>query len=128
MIASGLYRGDASLAPGSNTRTMTRQRAENENAGRNHRLRTRWSLVVPASAPAGNRERRAGAAEPRVRSRPDTGRGHRIDFKALTRSCVTVYGQTEITRDLFEARDAAGGVIVHEAEDVTPHDIETDAP
>ena len=56
------------------------------------------------------------------------GRRHRIDFKALTGSCVTVYGQTEITRDLFEARDAAGGVIVHEAEDVTPHDIETDAP
>ena len=56
------------------------------------------------------------------------GRRHRIDFRGLTGSCVTVYGQTEITRDLFEARDAAGGVIVHEAEDVTPHDIETDAP
>ena len=56
------------------------------------------------------------------------GRRHRIDFRALTGSCVTVYGQTEITRDLFEARDAAGGAIVHEAEDVTPHDIETDAP
>ena len=56
------------------------------------------------------------------------GRCHRIDFRALTGSCVTVYGQTEITRDLFEARDAAGGAIVHEADDVTPHDIETDAP
>ena len=56
------------------------------------------------------------------------GRRHRIDFRALTGSCVTVYGQTEITRDLFEARDAMGGTIVHEAEDVTPHDIETDTP
>ena len=56
------------------------------------------------------------------------GRRHRIDFRSLTGSCVTVYGQTEITRDLFEARDAAGGVIVHEAEDVTPHGVETDAP
>ena len=56
------------------------------------------------------------------------GRRHRIDFRGLTGSWVTVYGQTEITRDLFEARDAAGGLIVHEAEDVTPHDIETDAP
>ena len=56
------------------------------------------------------------------------GRRHRIDFRALTGACVTVYGQTEITRDLFEARDAGGGVIVHEAEDVTPHDIGTDAP
>jgi p-hydroxybenzoate 3-monooxygenase len=56
------------------------------------------------------------------------GRRHRIDFKALTGSCVTVYGQTEITRDLFEARDAAAGVTVHEAEDVTPHGIETESP
>ena len=56
------------------------------------------------------------------------GRRHRIDFRALTGSCVTVYGQTEITRDLFEARDAAGGTIIHDAEDVTPHGIETDSP
>ena len=56
------------------------------------------------------------------------GRRHRIDFRALTESCVTVYGQTEITRDLFEARDAMGGIIIHDAEDVVPHDIETDAP
>ena len=56
------------------------------------------------------------------------GGRHRIDFNALTGSGVTVYGQTEITRDLFEARDAAGGIIVHEAEDVTPHDVETHAP
>ena len=56
------------------------------------------------------------------------GRRHRIDFKALIGSCVTVYGQTEITRDLFEARDAAAGVIVHEAEDVTPHDVASEAP
>ena len=56
------------------------------------------------------------------------GRRHRIDFRALTGSCVTVYGQTEITRDLFAARDAMGGVIIHDAEDVTLHGIETDAP
>ena len=56
------------------------------------------------------------------------GQRHRIDFRALTGSCVTVYGQTEITRDLFDARDAAGGVVVDEAEDVTLHDIETDTP
>ena len=56
------------------------------------------------------------------------GRRHRIDFKALTGSWVTVYGQTEITRDLFAARDAMGGAIIHGAEDVTPHGIETDSP
>ena len=41
---------------------------------------------------------------------------------------VLVYGQTEITRDLYEARDRLGGKVVHNAEDVTPHDIESDAP
>ena len=56
------------------------------------------------------------------------GKRHRVDFKDLTASSVTIYGQTEITRDLFDARDAAGGVIVDEAEDVTPHGIETEAP
>ena len=41
---------------------------------------------------------------------------------------VLVYGQTELTRDLYEARDRAGGKIVHNAEDVTPHDLTSDQP
>lgn len=41
---------------------------------------------------------------------------------------VMVYGQTEVTRDLYAARDAMGGRIVHEARDVQPHDIDSDAP
>ena len=56
------------------------------------------------------------------------GRRHRIDFMALTGSSVVVYGQTEITRDLFNARDAMGGTIIHDTEDVTPHQVETDTP
>ncbi len=41
---------------------------------------------------------------------------------------VLVYGQTELTRDLYEARDRAGGKVVHNAEDVTLHDIKSDKP
>ena len=41
---------------------------------------------------------------------------------------VIVYGQTELTRDLYEARDRLGGKVVHNAEDVTPHDLTSDAP
>ena len=37
---------------------------------------------------------------------------------------VMVYGQTELTRDLYEARDRLGGKVVHNAEDVTPHDLD----
>ncbi len=57
------------------------------------------------------------------------GRRHRIDMKELTGgSVVTVYGQTELTKDLMDARDAMGGKIVYEAEDVRPHDFDTDNP
>ncbi|WP_202530592.1 4-hydroxybenzoate 3-monooxygenase [Maritimibacter harenae] len=59
----------------------------------------------------------------------DNGVLHRIDLEKLTGGdTVMVYGQTELTRDLYEARDARNGKVIHEAEDVQPHDITTDAP
>ena len=51
------------------------------------------------------------------------GARHRIDLRALTGDVVTVYGQTEITRDLMEARAAAGLKTVYEADAVTPLDV-----
>src|SRR5690606_20716965 len=48
---------------------------------------------------------------------------HRIDFKSLVGRTVTVYGQTEVTRDLMQARQEAGAVSVYEAESVALHDI-----
>jgi p-hydroxybenzoate 3-monooxygenase len=53
----------------------------------------------------------------------------RVDlFKHSGGNSVMVYGQTELTRDLYEARDRLGGKIVHNAEDVTLHDLNSDAP
>ncbi len=53
----------------------------------------------------------------------------RIDMRGLAGGrTVMVYGQTEITRDLYEARLEAGGTIVFEAEDVTIHDFDTHTP
>lgn len=49
------------------------------------------------------------------------GRRMRVDLKALTGRAVTVYGQTEVTRDLIAARLAEGGRIVFEAEHVSVH-------
>jgi p-hydroxybenzoate 3-monooxygenase len=50
---------------------------------------------------------------------------HRIDVKKLTGGrTVMVYGQTEVTRDLMEAREASGAATVYEAEDVTLHDFD----
>jgi p-hydroxybenzoate 3-monooxygenase len=48
---------------------------------------------------------------------------HRVDFKALTGKTVTVYGQTEITKDLMDGRAAAGAPTLYAAYDVAPHDI-----
>ena len=52
----------------------------------------------------------------------------RIDFKALTGTPVVVYGQTEVTRDLYAAREAAGGQIEFEVEDVVIHGADSDSP
>jgi p-hydroxybenzoate 3-monooxygenase len=51
-----------------------------------------------------------------------------IDLVALTGKHVTVYGQTEITRDLIDAAPARGLTIIWEAADVALHDIESGAP
>ena len=51
-----------------------------------------------------------------------------INFKDLTGEAVVLYGQTEVTRDLYAAREAANGVIEFEVDDVVLHDANTDAP
>lgn len=57
------------------------------------------------------------------------GRVERIDLEGLSGGkTVTVYGQTEVTRDLYEARDRMGGTVIHDAMDVQPHGIDTKAP
>jgi p-hydroxybenzoate 3-monooxygenase len=56
------------------------------------------------------------------------GTRHRIDMKALTGKTVMIYGQTEVTLDLMNARQAAGLTTVYQAADVTPLDFETDHP
>jgi p-hydroxybenzoate 3-monooxygenase len=56
-------------------------------------------------------------------------RRFRIDLEGLTSGKhVTVYGQTEVTRDLMDAREAAGLPTVYEAEDVALHDFDGDRP
>jgi p-hydroxybenzoate 3-monooxygenase len=56
------------------------------------------------------------------------GARHRIDMKALTGKTVMIYGQTEVTLDLMDARKAAGLTTVYQASDVTPLDFDTDHP
>ena len=57
------------------------------------------------------------------------GQRHRIDLHELTGgSRVTVYGQTEVTRDLMDARTAAGLITVYDAQNVQVHDFDGQHP
>jgi len=56
------------------------------------------------------------------------GTSHRIDLQALTGQHVTVYGQTEVTRDLMDARAGAGLPTVYLASDVRLEGLESDSP
>jgi p-hydroxybenzoate 3-monooxygenase len=56
------------------------------------------------------------------------GHRHRIDLRAATGKTVTIYGQTEVTHDLMDARDSSGLLTVYEADDVKPHDFDSDHP
>lgn len=57
----------------------------------------------------------------------DGGMFH-IDFKQLTGTPVVVYGQTEVTRDLYDAREAAGARTIFQVDDVVIHDADSDRP
>jgi p-hydroxybenzoate 3-monooxygenase len=53
----------------------------------------------------------------------------RVDLKRLTGGkTVLIYGQTELTRDLMDARGIDGADIVYAAEDVALHDLDSTHP
>jgi p-hydroxybenzoate 3-monooxygenase len=56
------------------------------------------------------------------------GRRHRIDMNRLTGSNVLVYGQTELTRDLMEARSAAALQTIYGAEEVAITGFDGNSP
>jgi len=51
-----------------------------------------------------------------------------IDFRALTGKPVIVYGQTEVTRDLYDAREAVDARTEFEVDHVAIHDADTERP
>ncbi|HOZ65538.1 MAG TPA: FAD-dependent monooxygenase, partial [Burkholderiaceae bacterium] len=57
------------------------------------------------------------------------GKRHRVDMNRLTGGKnVMVYGQTELTKDLMDARTAAGLPTVYEAHNVAVHDFDSKKP
>ncbi|NBO61493.1 MAG: 4-hydroxybenzoate 3-monooxygenase, partial [Flavobacteriia bacterium] len=87
----------------------------------------RGTVALLEQAGVGDRMRREGLVHDGVMLQFDS-RLHRIDFRDLIDSSVMVYGQTEVTRDLMNARDASGGLTVYEAQDVTLVDFGSDRP
>ena len=59
----------------------------------------------------------------------DNGTLHRMDLAGHTGgNSVVVYGQTELTRDLYDARSEMNGQVIHETLDVALHDIDSGSP
>lgn len=56
------------------------------------------------------------------------GQMFRVNFRELIDRSVMIYGQTEVQKDLYAARDLRGGQMVFESEGVELHDLDTDAP
>ncbi|CUH87706.1 p-hydroxybenzoate hydroxylase [Phaeobacter sp. CECT 5382] len=57
------------------------------------------------------------------------GRMDRVDLAASANGAtVMVYGQTEVTRDLYAAREAMGGTVIHLADKVQPQELKSDKP
>jgi p-hydroxybenzoate 3-monooxygenase len=55
--------------------------------------------------------------------------GHRIDLSGLTNgSAITIYAQHEVVKDLTDARLAAEGTVIFEAEDVAVEGFDSDTP
>jgi p-hydroxybenzoate 3-monooxygenase len=80
------------------------------------------------AAGVGDRLRREGLVHEGVELRFG-GRGHRIDFKALTGGrTITVYGQQEVVKDLIAARLKDGGELLFEVEETSVHELESERP
>jgi p-hydroxybenzoate 3-monooxygenase len=52
----------------------------------------------------------------------------RIDFARHMKTAVMVYGQTELTADLYAGREADGAEIIYEVSDVEIEDLSADSP
>jgi p-hydroxybenzoate 3-monooxygenase len=57
-----------------------------------------------------------------------SGERHRIDLQELTGRSHVIYGQTEVVKDLIEARLETGRPLLFEVDGVSVHELESDRP
>jgi p-hydroxybenzoate 3-monooxygenase len=82
-------------------------------------------LLVEAGV--GERMQREGVVHHGIGLQFD-GERHRVALEELTGKGIVIYGQTEVVKDLIEARIAAGRPLLFEVEDVAAGDVETNRP
>ena len=83
---------------------------------------------VLESAGVGERMRREGIVHHGIHLQ-FAGERHRVPLSELADGrSIVVYGQTEVVKDLIQARLDAGLALLFEVADVSVHDIETDRP
>jgi len=83
---------------------------------------------VLESAGVGERMRREGIVHHGIHLQ-FAGERHRVPLSELADGRrIVVYGQTEVVKDLIQARLDAGLALLFEVADVSVHDIETDRP
>ena len=120
LLSQLLHRGIESVVLERQTREYVEARIR---AG----LLERSTVELLNEAGVGARMMREGLAHDGVEFAFD-GRTHRIDLKALTGQQMMVYGQTEIQKDLADARAASGGQLVWQAKEVAIHDFDGRRP
>ena len=54
-------------------------------------------------------------------------KGFRVDFQKLVKNKVMVYGQTEVTADLYASSDKRSKIIIHDVENITIHNVQTES-
>ena len=86
------------------------------------------SVEVLRNAGVGGRLDREGRVHDGARIAWAGRRQLLIDTRGYAGRPMVAYGQTRITEDLYAARDAMGGIVIDEAEEVTPHGVDTGAP
>jgi p-hydroxybenzoate 3-monooxygenase len=75
----------------------------------------------------GERMRREGIVHHGIELQFD-GERHRIPFDELTGKGIVIYGQTEVVKDLIEARRASGRPLLFEVDGVALADLDTGRP
>jgi p-hydroxybenzoate 3-monooxygenase len=78
-------------------------------------------------AGVGGRMQREGIVHDGIELQFD-GERHRVAFDELTGRSIVIYGQTEVVKDLIEARQESGGPLLFDVDDVSVSDLETERP